>query len=152
MLAKPTDTSEYTTGLTISRPSSSVRAKASADQAPHLGSSVATSSRTQESTRVACSRTTRRVLLVTQQSHDLVSGHGRRRTATKSLRGPPAPRAAALPAHDPQGVAHFDHVDLVAGVQAVLLADLGGNGHLSLAVQSHRARPHYVLQVARNTS
>jgi hypothetical protein len=66
-----TDISAYTTGLITSGPSSAAFSRAAADHANHVGSSVKTSSSTQESTKTAIEE----VSPSTGEIQNLFSGH-----------------------------------------------------------------------------
>lgn len=108
---------------------------------------VATSKRTLESTSVAVDSPawwmTRRSL-ATEKLHDLVGAHRGRGRAPQTLGGTltagPTPPAPA----DLQRVADLHDLDLVAGLQAIPLPQLRGDGELILAVEPHEttSRPH----------
>src|SRR6266508_6113736 len=134
--------------LTTSEPVSPAEDIAASDQSAQVGSSVRVSRSTHVSTSVSSLRATvSRELLATQQFHQLVGAHGRRRPAPHPADLPLGPGLAAGRPHDPQRPAVLDHLDLVTLVEVVLASELRGDGHLTLAVQSHARLPkqYYVI-------
>src|ERR1700752_2486574 len=109
-------------GLITTRPVSMAAAICCADQSAHCSSPVMTSSRTQESTKMAG-----RIAagsLATQQRHDLVGAHARHVLAGGRVTQPPdqpLPSAlGTLRADDLKRASDLYDLDLVPGVQPVL--------------------------------
>src|SRR3954471_8825543 len=109
-------------GLITTRPASMAVAICAADQSAHCSSPVMTSRRTHESMRVAGRIAAG--LLATQQGHDLVGAHARDVLPAGGAAQPPGqplPSAfGSFGAHDLEGAAYLDDLDLVPRAQPEL--------------------------------
>src|SRR5712691_5412173 len=126
-------------GLITTRPLSMAAAICPADQSAHRSSPVMTSSRTQESTRVAGLIATG--LVGTEQRHDLIRAQASHLCAASRIAQPPdqtlAPALRCLIAHNLEHTTDLDYLDLIPGMQPVLGSQVRGDGDLALTVQHH---------------
>src|ERR1700761_9245958 len=142
-------------GLMTTRPESMAAPICPADQSAHRASPVMTSSSTHESTRVAGRIAAGSV--ATQQRHDLVGAQAGHVFAGRRVTQPPGqtltPGFLVLTGDDLQMSVHLYNLDRIACVQPVFRAQVGGDRHLSLAVQHHgrSSLPSYVIHLLRNT-
>src|SRR6202042_3519648 len=113
-------------GLITTRPTSMAAAISRADQSAHCSSPVMTSRSTQESIMVA--RWIAERSLATQQRHDLVGAHACHVLAGGRVAQPPdqplPPGFGSLGADDLERAADLDDLDLIAGVQPVLVPQM----------------------------
>src|SRR6266508_6782229 len=107
-------------GLTTSEPASLAAPIASSDHSAQVASSVRASSSTQVSTSVSSTWATDSLeLLATQQLHQLIGAHTRRRLAAHAADQAASAGLAVRCANDPQRSAIVDDLDLGALAQVV---------------------------------
>ena len=127
---------------------SDVRAKLKAlgvDHCSHLGSSVATSSRTQVSTMVAA------MVLTPGELQDIVSGHLDVRLAPEATDDLLASGIRTPHLANDHLVALFDELNFRLGPESVFLTDLLRNGDLSLDCHLHGRLPGSGITSKNNT-